>query len=334
MKSSASSAEEDRIAAVVTKIWRRIEGDLFIDCSGHRALLIGEQLGQRAGSTRRHMLFNDRALAVAGAGRGRLADRVADHRHRAFAPAGSGTSACRPGAASVASIPRVSWPTKRPKMCFAAMSARGSATRRRPTLSPRRLVFPTGYRERFWARQLRRHRPVGGLRRAARSLGDRADRTVAARARRQFPGERGIDADPCRRFNELFRTRWERIVEFLKLHYVLSGRDEPYWRGSSPSREPIAIGWRICSRLWRDQPPSSYDFPHDRGMFPAASYQYVLYGMTGQPAAAAGRSASIMLPFERRSQSAPARFWPRFRPTATISMRCCVPVSQADRNAH
>jgi hypothetical protein len=33
--------------------------------------------------------------------------------------------------------------------------------------------------------------------------------------------------------------------------------------------------------LWRDQPPSSYDFPLAEEIFPAASYQYVYYGMEG-----------------------------------------------------
>ena len=34
-------------------------------------------------------------------------------------------------------------------------------------------------------------------------------------------------------------------------------------------------------RRWRDQPPSAYDFPLAEEMFPAASYQYVYYGMGG-----------------------------------------------------
>ncbi len=34
----------------------------------------------------------------------------------------------------------------------------------------------------------------------------------------------------ARIFNDTFRYRWERIVDFLKLHYVLSRRtDSPFW---------------------------------------------------------------------------------------------------------
>ena len=84
----------------------------------------------------------------------------------------------------------------------------------------------------------------------------------------------------ARRFNDLFRTRWDRIVDFLKLHYVLSRREEPYWVAQ---RDPSTIPARLADllALWRDQPPSAYDFPLAEEIFPAASHQYVYYGMGG-----------------------------------------------------
>jgi hypothetical protein len=84
------------------------------------------------------------------------------------------------------------------------------------------------------------------------------------------------------RFNALFRYRWDRIVEFLKLHYVLSARDEPYWRDH---RDPATIPDRLTELLglWRHQPPSHWDLPMVDEIFPAASYQYVLYGMGFAP---------------------------------------------------
>jgi hypothetical protein len=82
------------------------------------------------------------------------------------------------------------------------------------------------------------------------------------------------------RFNQLFRTRWDRVVEFLKLHYLLSCRDEPYWRAQ---RDPETVPPRLADlvRLWHEQPPSAYDLPLANEIFPAASYQYVYYGMGG-----------------------------------------------------
>jgi tryptophan 7-halogenase len=93
-----------------------------------------------------------------------------------------------------------------------------------------------------------------------------------------FPQSRAGMAIHAARFNELFRYRWDRIVEFLKLHYVLSTRQEPYWQAQ---RAPGSIPQRLaeCLILWREHAPSPWDFPRVDEMFPAASQQYVLYGM-------------------------------------------------------
>jgi hypothetical protein len=84
------------------------------------------------------------------------------------------------------------------------------------------------------------------------------------------------------RFNDCFRYRWDRIVEFLKLHYALSQRSEPYWLAQ---RAADTIPPRLAEnlRLWADQPPAPRDFPDFEEIFPAASQQYVLYGMSGAP---------------------------------------------------
>jgi hypothetical protein len=80
------------------------------------------------------------------------------------------------------------------------------------------------------------------------------------------------------RFNSRFTYRWARIVDFLKLHYVLSKRNEPFWRDH---RDEVTwpIRLRELLRRWKDMPPSREDFVQSQEIFPAASYAYVLYGM-------------------------------------------------------
>jgi tryptophan halogenase len=90
---------------------------------------------------------------------------------------------------------------------------------------------------------------------------------------------RAAMAIQAKRFNQLFRYRWDRIVEFLKLHYALSRRQEPYWRDHRAAETmPDRLADLIA--LWTHRPPSSDDLPMVDEVFPAASYQYVLYGMT------------------------------------------------------
>jgi hypothetical protein len=63
----------------------------------------------------------------------------------------------------------------------------------------------------------------------------------------------------------------------------LSRRDDsPYW---NEHRAPGAVPERLTEMLglWRQQVPSRYDFHRIEEIFPAASYQYVLYGMGVRP---------------------------------------------------
>jgi hypothetical protein len=87
----------------------------------------------------------------------------------------------------------------------------------------------------------------------------------------------------ARRFNDAFTYRWERVIDFLKLHYVLTQRtDSDFWLDN---RRPESIPDRLQEQLtlWRHQPPSRYDFHRIEEVFPSASYQYVLYGMGFRP---------------------------------------------------
>jgi len=82
------------------------------------------------------------------------------------------------------------------------------------------------------------------------------------------------------RFNATTHYRWGRIIDFLKLHYVLTKReDSAFWRDN---RLPETIPQRLQDLLllWRHQSPWFHDeFDRIEEVFPAASYQYVLYGM-------------------------------------------------------
>src|SRR5206468_867844 len=94
----------------------------------------------------------------------------------------------------------------------------------------------------------------------ARSLGAGHGELSAAMLADVLPATRGAMAAAANRFNEAFTYRWERVIEFLKLHYVLSRRrDSDYWRdhvapGSMPERlreslELSCSGRSLAARL-------------------------------------------------------------------------------------
>lgn len=84
------------------------------------------------------------------------------------------------------------------------------------------------------------------------------------------------------RFNQQMQYRWQRIIDFLKLHYIFNQRSEPYWVAN---RDPATIPESLKQDLaiWQYRGPQITDFSAAIELFPAASYQYVLYGMGFSP---------------------------------------------------
>ncbi|MGN5374022.1 tryptophan halogenase family protein [Sphingomonas hankookensis] len=273
------AAQNGDIAAVDTRTSGRIAGDLFLDCTGHAALLIGGHYG--VGSIdRTDILFNDRALAVQVP--------VAHD-----SPIASQTIATAHDAGWIWDI---GLPTRRGIGCVYASGfssdADAAATltaylqRIAPEVEParlsfRQLRFRSAHRERFWRNNcLAIGLSAGFLEPLEASAIVTIELSLDALLD-GFPADRSAMDLHARRFNALFRYRWDRIVDFLKLHYALSERDSPYWRAHrDPASIPPALHDLLA--LWRTQPPSPADFAHANEVFPAASHQYVLYGM-GMP---------------------------------------------------
>ena len=302
------------IAAVRLRGGECVGGDLFIDCSGHAALLIGGHFGVEWIDLG-HILANDRALAV---------QLPVD----ADSPVESQTI----GTAHEAGwLWDIGLPTRRGIGCVYSSrfldDERANAILRdyvlhtageeaAQGLSPRVLSFPTGHRAEFWRGNcLAIGLSAGFIEPLEASAIVMIELSLRALID-NFPVEANSMPLHARRFNELFRTRWDRIVDFLKLHYVLSRREEPYWVAQ---RDPATIPTRLAELLavWRDQPPSTYDFPLSEEIFPAASHQYVYYGMGGVPS-----GAHIN---RKRGDAAPARASARTspRPPRRASLQSC-----------
>jgi len=265
------------IASLSTRQNGEIAGDLFIDCSGHAALLIGNHLGVEW-IDRSDTLFNDRALAaqVPVAPDSPIASQTVSTAHAA----GWIWDIGLPGRRGIGCV----YASRFVDDDAAEATLRAYIARvlpDAPEVPVRRLAFPTGHRARFWEGNcIAIGLSAGFIEPLEASAIVMIELSLRALAE-NFPASRGAMPIHASRFNELFRYRWDRIVEFLKLHYVLGRRDEPYWLAQ---REAASIPPRLAEmlRLWRDQPPSAWDFPRVDEIFSAESHQYILYGM-GHP---------------------------------------------------
>jgi tryptophan 7-halogenase len=268
------------IAGLVTRDGRRVEGDLFIDCSGFSALLIGGHYGVPFRACR-DVLFIDRAWAV----------------QVPYAEEGAPiASVTRSTAQSAGWIWDIGLTTRRGvghvfasdyiseaaalEELKAYVRAQGADPE---ALSYRQIRIEPGRREAFWRGNCVAVGLAAGfiepLEASAIALIEMSAKMIAD----VFPRRRSDLDRAGRLFNDAFAWRWEQIVAFLKLHYVLSAReDTAFW---IDNRRPESIPDRLAESLaaWRGRCPGPADFPQREEIFPAASWQYVLYGMGFRP---------------------------------------------------
>jgi hypothetical protein len=150
------------------------------------------------------------------------------------------------------------------------------------------IAFDTGYRERQWVGNCVSVGLSAGFLEPLEATGLVLIEAAVGMIAELFPHHGPVDA-PARRFNQLMTARFENIVKFLKLHYCLSQRSEPFWRENA---DPATIPDELQELLgqWRYRPPGRFDFILDVESFAFFNYQYILYGMEFQTDLSAGRS--------------------------------------------
>lgn len=276
------SADNGDIAALETDSHGQLEGDLFIDCTGFAAVLIGKHY-QIPFISKKDILFNDTAQAV------QLPYDNDD------SPIASQTVST---AQSAGWIWDIGLPTRRGighvyssshtndqnaelelRKYIEATSGKDVAE----ACSPRKISFEPGHRETFWHKNCVAVGISAGFIEPLEASALALIELSAAMIRDELPANRDIMDIVAKRFNDTFCYRWERVIDFLKLHYVLSRReDSRFW---TDNRDAETIPQRLSEllQLWRFQPPSRRDLNHIEEIFPSASYQYVLYGMGFEP---------------------------------------------------
>jgi len=276
-----NATENGDIASLQMKTRGAIAGDLFVDCTGFAALLIGKHydipfLGRES------VLFNDTALAV------QVPYTNADE------PIASQTISTAQSAGWVWDI---GLPTRRGVGHVYASryqsddeAAKTLLDYVRATASPeiasefepRKISINPGHREKFWHRNCIAVGISAGFIEPLEASALALIELSAAMIADELPEHRAAMDLVARRFNDRFSYRWERVIDFLKLHYVLSRRDDSQYWIDNRDPETIPVRLQELLQLWRQQPPSSRDFYQVEEIFPSASYQYVLYGMGGR----------------------------------------------------
>lgn len=275
------SEDNGDIASLETAHNGLLAGDLFIDCTGFSSMLLGRHYGIPAISTT-ETLFCDTALAVQ-VPYPEDNSPIASHTLSTAQQAGwiwDIGLPTRSGVGHVYSSAHSSDEQAEQALMKYVECSRGPDVSKDCTA--RKISINPGYREVFWHRNCVAVGISAGFIEPLEASALALIELSAAMISDDLPATRHLMDVTARRFNERFRYRWERVIDFLKLHYVLSKRtDSDFW---IENRQEESIPDRLLDllELWRYRSPSRRDFYEIEEVFPYASYQYVLYGMDFQ----------------------------------------------------
>jgi len=267
--------EQGTITALRTSQSGDLEGNFFIDCSGLHGVLI-DRVFKVPLINCRDVLFVDKALAVQVP--------YPD----ANSPIASVTRATAQKAGWIWDIGL----TKRRGVGYVYSTQFASEAEAVDTLEqyvhgisgkslpaePRCLAINAGYRERFWVANCVAIGVSSGFVEPLEASSIAMIEASANHLVEHLTFDREIMAIEADRFNRKIDQIWRDVIDFLKLHYVLSDRTEPFWLAN---RAPGSIPQSLLDnlRIWQNRPPLSGDFPYSFQLFGPASYQYILYGM-------------------------------------------------------
>ena len=228
--------ESGDIAALVLDGGTRVEGDLFLDCTGFRALLI-EQALHVGYDDWTHWLPCDAAIAVQTESvrppvpftRAMAHDAGWQWRIPLQHRVGNGIVYCSRYLSQDAALDRL------------LGNVEGAVL-----TEPNRLRFATGARRKQWHRNCIAIGLAGGFMEPLESTSIHLIQRAILRLIRLLPPAGAISAHDIAEFNDQQLTDMDQIRDFLILHYkVTERRDSPFWRQCAAMDIPDSLAQKI-----------------------------------------------------------------------------------------
>jgi len=237
---AVNQREDGFVSALMLKDGRVIEGDLFIDCSGFRGLLIEDTL--KAGYTDwSHWLPCDRAVALPSENSGPLLPYT-----RATADAAGWRWRIplqhRQGNGYVYASAHLDDDTAAQRL--------SAATEGRPLADPRVLRFTAGHRRKLWDKNVIAIGLSGGFIEPLESTSIHLVQSGISRLLRMFP-DKNFNPALIDEFNRSSTLEYEQIRDFIVLHYKTTRRDDTaFWRHCRDMEVPDTLKHKLA--LFRD----------------------------------------------------------------------------------
>lgn len=238
--------ESGFITALVLESGSRIEGDLFLDCTGFRGLLI-EQTLETGYEDWTHWLKTNSAYAVQTESVGPPVPYTRAIAHQAGwrwqIPLQH-----RVGNGIVFASDYMSDDEAKAKLL--------EDIEGKPLFDPRLIRYRTGRRKKVWNGNCVALGLASGFIEPLESTSIHLVKIAITRLIEAFPFS-GVSAAAAERFNLQSRQEMENIRDFIILHYHLNQRDEPFWQRCREMDVPDSLTQRIAAfrdgaHAWQD----------------------------------------------------------------------------------
>lgn len=252
---------------------REFGGDFFIDSSGFRSLLLGEELGVEFRDVGDQLLA-DAALAVQVPYEDPKNAPILSYTHAQAESSGWIWDIGLQERRGVGYVYSQAHSTDED-----ALKVLERYVGRSDKLSVRKIPMRVGFRRAFWEKNCVAVGLSAGfvepLEATAISMIEQSVKLLIER----FPSTFAQMAALASHYNVTFTQRWERIVEFIKFHYCISQRDDSDFWIDNCRESTIPDGLLERMARWKHFPMEEIDFNDKFEMFGLASYRYVAYGM-------------------------------------------------------
>lgn len=224
-----------KVSALRLDDGKNIRGDLFIDCTGFAALLIGKAMGAQYDDWS-EILPCDRAAAV---------------QCESASPLTPYTRSTARTAGWQWRIPLQQRTGNGHVYCSTYMSDDEAVSVLLANLDgavigePRRLKFTTGMRRESWTGNVVAFGLAAGFMEPLESTSIHLVQSGIERLLKLFPSGPVADADVAE-YNRQTHREWEAIRDFLILHYFANRRSEPFWQARRAAEIPDSLKRRIA----------------------------------------------------------------------------------------
>jgi tryptophan halogenase len=235
-------AESGDVSTLVLESGLEIDGDLFVDCSGFRSLLLGDKLGEEWEDWS-PWLPNDRAAALPCAF---VREEIEPYTRCIGMPAGWRWRIPlqhRVGNGYVFSSQYIS----EDEACAAILGA----VEGEPLADPRVLRFRTGRRKASWRKNVIAVGLSSGFLEPLESTSIYLSQMAITYLIELFPLGGEIDPRDRDEFNRLVDMEYDRVRDFLILHFHATERDDSeYWNHLRTMAVPDTLAEKVA--LWRE----------------------------------------------------------------------------------